>query len=95
MGRSAGQVLNWDSFGTGNPSLAHVHRNTDKVVAGGIPHRKIHKMSLGEIKDAAEKSVTGIKNRVMLTGGCAVGALLDSERRRYVREIADHISMNL
>ncbi|MFC1886853.1 uroporphyrinogen decarboxylase family protein [Thermodesulfobacteriota bacterium] len=88
------QVLNWDSFGPGNPSLAHVHGHTDKVVAGGIPHREIHKLSLGEIKEVAEKSVAGIKDRVMLTGGCAVGALLDPERRRYVRDIAENILMN-
>jgi uroporphyrinogen decarboxylase len=85
------QVLNWDSFGAGNPSLEHVHANTDKAVAGGIPHRKLHKMNLGEIKETAEKSVGGIKDRVLLTGGCAVGALLDSERRRYVREVAEWI----
>jgi uroporphyrinogen decarboxylase len=85
------QVLNWDSFGEGNPSLAHVRANTDKVVAGGIPHRDILQLSLDEIKDMAEKAVERIKNRIMLTGGCAVSALLDAEKRRYVREIAESL----
>jgi uroporphyrinogen decarboxylase len=85
------QVLNWDSFGPGNPSLSHVHAYTDKVVAGGIPHRKLHQMNLSEITETADKSVGGIKDRVLLTGGCAVGALLDSDRRRYVREVAETI----
>ena len=85
------QALNWDIFAPGNPSLAHVHANSDKVVAGGIPYDKLRSMDFGEIKAATEKSVEGIKNRVMLAGGCAVDPLLDSQRRRYVRDVAENI----
>jgi hypothetical protein len=69
--------------------LAHVQANSDKVVAGGIPHRKIQQLDFEQLKTVAETSVGNMKDRVMLTRGCTVGALLDPERRRFVREIAE------
>ena len=82
-------VLNWDNFGEGNPSLSQVHADSDKVVAGGIPHRTLHEMSFDEIKNEAETSIGGIKDRIMLAGGCAVYPTLSSGIRRHVREIAE------
>ena len=38
------QALSWDNFGPGNPSLREVLGASDKAVAGGIPHRLLHKL---------------------------------------------------
>lgn len=82
-------VLNWDNFGAGNPSLSQVHADSDKVVAGGIPHRTLHEMSHDEIKKDAETAIGHIKDRIMLAGGCAVFPTLSSDTRQYIREIAE------
>lgn len=67
-------ALNWDNFGEGNPSLGEVHRATDKVIAGGIPHLRIHKLSNEELSAVAAEATAGLNTRVILAGGCAIGA---------------------
>ncbi len=76
------QVINWDNFGPGNMSLSEAAGQTDRVVAGGIPHRKIHKMTATELADVVGESVAGIDGNIMLAGGCAVGALVPDDVRR-------------
>ena len=53
------------------------------------PSEASHPVLEEHLQSVAEESVGNMKDRVMLTGGCAVGALLDPERRRLVREIAE------
>ncbi len=80
-------VLNWDNFGEGNPTLADVHNRTDKVVSGGLPHRRLHKLSHDEISETARDACEGLHDRLMLTGGCAVGAMLDDGCRAHMATI--------
>lgn len=81
------EVFNWDNFGAGNPSLIDVHGRTDKVVSGGIPHRQVHNLTMAELLEAARGATAGLDTRVMLTGGCAVGALLEMSRRVELAEL--------
>ncbi len=82
-------VFNWDNFGPGNLSLKEASAKTDKIVAGGIPHRKLHKLDANELGSIAADSVAGLKERVMLTGGCGVGAMVGDEIRQAVVQVAD------
>jgi hypothetical protein len=41
--------------------LAHVQANSDKVVAGGIPHRKIQQLDFEQLKAVAERAVGSMK----------------------------------
>lgn len=81
-------ALNWDNFGDGNPSLAEVHKASGKVVAGGIPHLRIHKLSQDELTDEAAKAMAGLPNRAILAGGCAIGAEVGDVPRRAVVDVA-------
>lgn len=78
------QIFNWDNFGAGNPSLADASVLTDKVVAGGIPHKRIHKLDAAELKTIAAEALEGAGNRVMLTGGCGIGATVADDIRQAV-----------
>lgn len=83
------QVINWDNFGPGNMSLREAAARTEQIVAGGIPHRRIHKMNVGELTRAAADSIGGIESRLMLAGGCAVGALVGDEMRHAAAALPD------
>lgn len=75
------QVINWDNFGPGNLTLAEAATRTDKVIAGGIPHRKLHKLSGQELADVAQQAIAGVDKRLILAGGCGVGAMVSDECR--------------
>lgn len=82
-------AFNWDNFGPGNTALAEASRQTDKVVAAGIPHRKIHKMDSEEMSAVASKVLEGAGANVMLAGGCGIGATVADDIRAAVTHIAD------
>jgi uroporphyrinogen decarboxylase len=84
-------ALNWDSFGPGNPGLADVHARTDRVVAGGIPHRQLHELEPDELQQTAERELGSLRRRVILAGGCAVGATIDAATRLEVAKIASRL----
>jgi uroporphyrinogen decarboxylase len=81
-------ALNWDNFGEGNPSLREVHSATDKVVAGGIPHLRIHKLSDRQLLEEATMATDGLTTRTMLAGGCAIGAEVGEGPRGAVVQVA-------
>ncbi len=82
-------VLNWDNFGAGNPSLAEVAEASGKVVAGGLPHKRLHKLDLTALTEAAVGALRSVGPKVMLAGGCAIGALTEEGPRRAVVAVAD------
>ncbi|MDP6376300.1 MAG: uroporphyrinogen decarboxylase family protein [Pseudomonadales bacterium] len=81
------QVLNWDNFGDGNPNLGEIHAKTDKVVAGGVPHRQLHKLDAPALRHVAANAVGGLAERLMLTGGCAVGAQIGDDVRLSIARL--------
>ena len=83
------QVFNWDNFGPGNSTLAEASKLTDKVVAAGIPHRKIHKMDMDQLAGVANDVLDGAGANVMLAGGCGIGATVADDIRCAVTTIAD------
>ena len=85
------EVLNWDNFGEGNPALADVAEASGKIVAGGIPHRRLHKLEEAELADQARAALGGLSRRVMLAGGCGIGATTAEPNRRSVVAVADQI----
>ncbi|MEM7019352.1 MAG: hypothetical protein AAF512_18670, partial [Pseudomonadota bacterium] len=88
------QVFNWDNFGPGNLTLAEAAQHTDKVIAGGIPHRKLHKLDSNGLADIAIEAVAGIQQKLMLTGGCGVGAMIGDEIRQAVCDVSQQIAQN-
>ena len=84
-------VLNWDNFGEGNPSLAEVAEASGKVVAGGLPHKQLHKLDQAAMMVMAAQALSGVGPKVMLTGGCAIGALTEDGPRRAVVAVADYL----
>ena len=88
------QVFNWDNFGPGNLTLAEaaaLTAGTNKVVAGGIPHRKLHKIDAAELAQIAQQAIAGVDGRLLLAGGCGVGAMLDDSIRSAVTNVPDQI----
>ena len=85
-------VLNWDNFGTGNPGLAEASRLSGKVVAGGIPHRAIHKIDEATLTAEAHAATRDVPGPLMLAGGCAIGALVSDGPRQAVVRVAEQIS---
>ena len=85
------QVFNWDNFGPGNSSLAEASKMTNKVVAAGIPHRKIHKMDQDQLSMVANDVLEGAGPNVMLAGGCGIGATVADDIRCAVTTIADSL----
>ncbi|MEM9624259.1 MAG: hypothetical protein AAF993_21645, partial [Pseudomonadota bacterium] len=75
------QTLNWDNFGHGYMSLAEATASTQQVVAGGIPHTKLHRLNEYELVQVARDAVQGVGLNLMLAGGCGVGALVGDEIR--------------
>ncbi len=86
------QIVNWDNFGPGNDTLAEASAKTEKIVAGGIPHRSFHKMSHDELRQLTEGVLQNTGQNVILAGGCGVGALVSDDVRRSVVEIADSLT---
>ena len=87
------QVINWDNFGPGNLTLAEAATITDKVIAGGIPHRKLHKLSAQELADVAQQAIAGVDKRLILAGGCGVGAMVSDECRLAAAALPDHLQV--
>ena len=85
------QVLNWDNFGEGNPDLAAVARESGKIVAGGIPHKSIHKLNADELMSSARQSLDGLTSGVLLAGGCGIGATTPDDARNAVVDIANQL----
>ena len=81
------QVFNWDNFGPGNLSLAEASALTDKVVAGGIPHTKLHRLTGPELTQVTSNAIEGAGPNLMLAGGCGVGALVNDEIRCAVAQV--------
>ncbi len=86
------QIFNWDNFGPGNLSLAEASAMTDKVVAGGIPHRRLHKLQAGELQQITQQVLDGVTGKVMLAGGCGIGASVEDSIRCEVTEVADALA---
>ena len=84
-------LFSWDDGGRGNPKLTEVAGRTDRAVMAGIPHRRIHKMGPSELRDSVEAAVGPLETGFVLAGGCAVGALLDDQCMRGVRDLADQL----
>ncbi len=84
-------VLNWDNFGPGNMSLREASALTSQVVAGGVPHRKLHKLSNDELAEIARDALQGAGANVMLAGGCGVGATVADDIRRHVTQVAQQL----
>lgn len=84
-------VLNWDNFGAGNPSLREVAEASGKVVAGGIPHKAVHKLDQPALLAQATEALAGLDRGVLLAGGCAVGALTPDSARRMIVPVADSL----
>ncbi len=89
------QVFNWDNFGPGNLSLAEASALTDKVVAGGIPHTKLHRLTAAELTQVTGNAIEGAGTNLMLAGGCGVGALVDDEIRCAVAEVPVQLQQRL
>jgi uroporphyrinogen decarboxylase len=87
------QVLNWDNFGKGNPTLQEVHAKTDKVVSGGVPHMKLHKLSEQELEELTQEAVAGLGDRMILTSGCAVGAGIGDKIRLDIAHLPDRLTV--
>ncbi|MCP4905927.1 MAG: hypothetical protein GY910_13195 [bacterium] len=51
-----------------------------------MPHRRIHKLPPDEFEASVRGWVEGLGDGFVVAGGCAVGALLDDERMRVVRD---------
>ena len=85
------QVFNWDNFGPGNLSLAEAAAMTDKVIAGGIPHRQLHKLDDKALQQITEEAITGVNGRLMLAGGCGVGAMVEDPIRQAVALVPEQI----
>ena len=83
--------FNWDNFGPGNTSLAEASHLTDKIVAAGIPHRKIHKLTSTELAQIAREELQGTRGNIMLAGGCGIGATVSDDVRSAVTTIADSL----
>lgn len=81
-------VLNWDNFGDGNPGLKEVAEASGKIVAGGIPHKAVHKINEEELRATAKTALSGLTSNVMLTGGCGIGATTPDVSRDAVVRIA-------
>ena len=88
------QAFNWDNFGPGNPSLAEASALTDAIVAGGIPHTKLHRMNAEELTDVARRATDGIDRGLMLAGGCGVGALVEDGIRAAVTAIPEALAQS-
>ena len=86
------QVFNWDNFGPGNLTLAEAAAVTDKVIAGGIPHRRLHKLDDRGLNEIAAEAIVGVGGPLMLAGGCGVGALVEDPIRRAVAQVPDQIT---
>jgi uroporphyrinogen decarboxylase len=84
-------ILNWDNFGPGNPSLIEAARITDKIIAGGIPHRKLHKLSPEALQEITNEALEGVGAKVILAGGCGIGATVSDEIRQLVTTLADQM----
>ena len=84
-------LLSWDDRGEGNPTIAELARKSERAVMAGVPHKRIHKLTDDELATAVRESIEGVDRGVVLAGGCAVGALLDDDRMRSARELADQI----
>ena len=84
-------LFSWDDRGRGNPSLLEVAGKTDRAVMSGVHHKRIHRMQRSELLATMEESIGHLRTGVVLAGGCAVGALLEDEHMRSVRELADGI----
>ena len=82
-------ALNWDNFGEGNPSLSEVARASGKVVAGGIPHRKLHRLTAETLEPHARAALRDAEGRILLAGGCGIGALTPTGPRAAVRTVAE------
>ncbi len=80
-------IFNWDNFGPGNLTLAEASSLTDKVIAGGIPHRKLHKIDEQELLGIANEAIEGVEGRLILAGGCGVGASIDDDIRHSAAEL--------
>lgn len=85
-------VLNWDNFGPGNPTLAEVARESGKVVAGGVPHKRLHRLNADELLDVVEDAVRGVQGPLLLAGGCGIGAMTPPTSRQAAVEIADRLT---
>ena len=85
-------VLNWDNFGAGNPSLQAAAEACDKVVSGGVPHRAVHKLTSKELRAEIEGALDGVGDRVMLTGGCALGASIPLTVRQEIQALSSELS---
>lgn len=85
-------VLNWDNFGDGNPTLVEASAQCKKVIAGGIPHKSIHKLDAQQLEEQAKAATAGVSSNLMLAGGCAIGALVSDGPRKSVVSIADNLS---
>lgn len=83
------ELLSWDDRGAGNPSMSELARRTDKALMAGVPHRRIHKLPPDALEAAVRGSVGGLDAGFVVAGGCAVGALLDDERMRAVRDLVE------
>ena len=81
-------VLNWDNFDERNPDLQSVAGETDKVVAGGIPHKRLHRLDESELAIVANEAVGDMRQGVMLAGGCGIGALVPHPPREAVVSVA-------
>ena len=84
-------VLNWDNFGEGNPSLQEVREGSGKIVAGGVPHRKLHRLDADTLAEHAEVALGGLRQGVMFAGGCGIGALTPDPCRDAVVSVADRL----
>ena len=80
-------VLNWDNFGEGNPSLAEAAHASGKVVAGGIPHKKLHKLDSSGLSTIAQQARVGVDTKLILAGGCGIGATTPDGCRRAVTNL--------
>jgi len=84
-------IFNWDNFGPGNDTLSEASKKTSKIVAGGVPHRKLHKISPEELKAITEGALKGVGANVMLAGGCGIGALVSDPMRQAVTTVAEQL----
>ena len=86
-------VLNWDNFDELNPSLAAVANESGKVVAGGVPHKRFHKLDAERLHTEVVQALGGLRTNLMLAGGCGIGALVESEPRDNVVKVANNLDL--
>ncbi len=74
-------AFNWDDRGMGNPSLADIHRRSDRAVMGGIDHITLADVEAEEARSVASAVASIGDTRLFVTPGCSIPPSTPDENR--------------